>query len=257
MTLRNQFLSSRDKGLDKIGRGYQVKNQGANELDFWLYEEIGYEGWDGSGITAKGIAKDLQAAGSFHTINLHINSPGGRVFEAVAIYNLFRMHKANVNVFIDGLAASSASIVAMCGNHIEMANNAMLMIHKPWTICIGGADDLRRDAEMLDKLEEGAIIQTYLNQCQKRGVKDMSGQLAEMMAAETWLSADDAYDCGLIDSIGEALAAAAMFDLTKFKFRNAPVRLLKSQITDIHVKLAAMNMESLKMRLDRERRIIS
>lgn len=237
------------KGLT---RGYTVKAQAPNEAEFWIYEEIGWEDWDGNGVTAKGIARDLKAAGGLQKITVHINSPGGRVFEAVAIYNLFKQNKARVHVSIDGLAASSASIVAMCGDHIEMANNAMMMIHKPWSISIGCAEDLRRDADMLDKLETGSIIQTYLNQCQKRGVKDMEEQLAEMMAEETWMSADEALGYGLIDSVSEALEAAALFDLKKFNFKKTPDAFKKLPgPLDFRAKLASMNIKSAKIRTAR------
>lgn len=229
-------------------RGYSVRNSAPNEADVYIYEEIGFENWDGTGITAKQIAKDLQAAGNLDRINVHINSPGGLVFEAVACMNIFKMHPAHVTVSIEGLAASSASIVAMCGNSIEMCNTSMIMIHKPWTISIGISDDLRKDADMLDNLEKSAIVQAYVNQCNKSGHKNMAGKLAEMMAAETWMNAEQALSYGLIDLISEPLQAAASFDLRKFKYRNAPAASNCLDDMAIRSKIASMGMKCLKFR---------
>jgi ATP-dependent Clp endopeptidase proteolytic subunit ClpP len=231
-------------------KGYSIRAQADKELEIFVYEEIGYEGWDGEGITAQRIAKDLKDAGDIKNITVRINSPGGRVFEAVAIYNILKQHKARVRVMIDGLAASSASIVAMCGDEIEMANNAMMMIHKPWSLSIGTAEDLRRDAEMLDKVE-GSIIQTYLNQCDKRGVKDMAEQLAEMLAAETWMNADEALGYGLIDTVTETLQAAALFDLSKFNFKRTPEKLRKPVATDLNAIVTAMDFKCRQIRAAR------
>ncbi len=213
---------------DSWNKGYRIRNDVPGAMEVYIYDEIGLKDWDGGGITAKKMAKDLQNAGpSLKNISVHINSPGGRVFEAVAIYNLLKSHKAHVNVTIDGIAASAASIVAMAGNHIEMANNGILMIHKPWTFAIGNADDLRKEANMLDKVE-GAITQSYLNQCAKAGKTNMEGKLTEMLEAETWMDAEEALEAGLIDSIGEALPAAASiaFDFKKFGFKNIHSALL-------------------------------
>ena len=152
------------------------------------------------------------------------------------------------------LAASSASILAMCGDEISMCNTALVMIHKPWTVSIGISDDLRKDADMLDNLEKSAIIQAYVNQCEKSGHKNMAGQLAEMMAAETWMNADEAFGYGLIDLISEPLQAAASFDLSKFKYRNAPP--VSNCLDDMAIrsKIAAMGMKCLKFRQSGARR---
>ena len=226
---------------------YSVRNQTPNEAEFYLYEEIGFEGWDGDGITAKKIAEDLQAAGNLQKINLHINSPGGRVFEAVAIYNLFRMHKAQVNVSIEGLAASSASIVAMCGDTIEAAANSLILIHDPWSMAVGTADDFEKEADMLRKVK-GTIITTYLSQCRKSGSKTTEKQLADMMSQETWMNADEALGFGLIDSVTEALQAAACFDLSKFKYRKAPAAPKQDPLA-FRTRIASMAMDCRRLRL--------
>jgi ATP-dependent Clp protease protease subunit len=234
----------KDDAQDRLRR-YSITAQAAGEAEIWIYEEIG-DSWFG-GVSAKQFVDDLKALGDLHTINLHINSPGGSVFDAVAIYNVLKGHKAAVNVSIEGLAASSASIVAMAGDRIEMANNAMLMIHDPWTVSIGAADDLRRDADMLDKVK-GTILQTYLNQCMKTGKKDMRDRLMQMMSDETWMSAYEAMECGLVDAIVEELqAAAACFDLSRFKYRKVPSALIGASM-NTRSRLASLNLKCHQIR---------
>lgn len=108
---------------------YSIKAAGRGVAEVLLYDEIGV--W---GITALQFARDLKAMGDLTKINLHIHSPGGDVFEGTAIYNLLRNHPASVDVYIDGLAASMASVIAMAGDTIYMPENAMMMVHKPWGI---------------------------------------------------------------------------------------------------------------------------
>ncbi|HBB9192092.1 TPA: Clp protease ClpP, partial [Escherichia coli] len=112
--------------------------------DIFIYEEIG-----GFGVTAKQFAEDLKALGDVSHINLRIHSPGGDVFEGIAIYNLLRNHPADITVYIDGVAASMASVVAMAGDRVVMPENAMMMIHKPWGISGGNAGDMRDYADLL------------------------------------------------------------------------------------------------------------
>ena len=97
------------------------------------------------------FANELKEIGNVRQINLHIHSPGGDVFDGIAIYNLLKNHPANKTVYIDGLAASMASVIAMAGDEVIMPENAMLMIHKPWGIQGGDAEELRKYADLLDK----------------------------------------------------------------------------------------------------------
>src|SRR5690606_20024488 len=100
--------------------------------------------------------------GRVETLNVFINSPGGSVFQGQAIYNILKRQKARVNVYIDGLAASIASVIAMAGDTIFMPKNAMMMVHNPWTFSIGNAQDLRKEADTLDKIRE-TLIEAYLS----------------------------------------------------------------------------------------------
>src|SRR5690606_37040464 len=133
-------------------------------------------------------------------INLYINSSGGSVFEGIAIHNMLKRHKAKINVHIDALAASIASVIAMSGDTIFMPKNSMLMIHHAWTFAIGNAEQLRKTADDLDRITNSSK-QSYL---QKAGDKLTDEKLTEMLDAETWLSADEAYRYGLCDVVLEA-----------------------------------------------------
>lgn len=157
------------------------------EVDIFVYDEIGF--W---GITANDFVRDLVSV-SADTINLHINSPGGSVFDGVAIYNALVQHKARVVVHIDGWAASIASVIAMAGDEIRIAESASLMIHKPWSFVIGDADLMRAEAEVLDKLQS-AIGDVYEART--------DGDRAEIDAwvnAETWFKGQEAVDAGFAD----------------------------------------------------------
>ncbi|WP_163007764.1 head maturation protease, ClpP-related, partial [Pseudomonas viridiflava] len=115
---------------------------------FEIFGDIG--AW---GITAKQFAQDLKALGDVSLIDLRVNSPGGDVFDGIAIYNMLRTHPARVEGSVMGLAASMGSVILMASNVIRMPANSMLMIHKPWGIQGGDADDMRRYADLLDKVE--------------------------------------------------------------------------------------------------------
>lgn len=120
----NRIMAPRASGGDKSW--FRMKASGDKAADIYIYDEIGY--W---GVTARQFAGSLKALGDLDHINLHIHSPGGDVFDGIAIYNLLNSHPASKTVYIDGLAASMASVIAMVGNPIIMPENAMMMIHYP------------------------------------------------------------------------------------------------------------------------------
>jgi ATP-dependent Clp protease protease subunit len=219
---------------------YSIKAK-AQDAEIWIYEEIG-NFW-GEGVSAKSFAEDLKALGKVNNIFLHLNSPGGIVWDGIAIYNLLKQHQARVNVSIEGLAASIASVVAMAGDEITMAENAMMMIHNPWGLTIGNAGDHRAAADMLDKIGD-SIILAYLDKQKKtmpdEGMDPQKKKMAGLMDAETWMSAQEAMDHGLIDKITQSLDMAASFDLSKFKYRHIPEN-FKPANMDIRQKLAQQN----------------
>lgn len=171
-----------------------------------------FGGW--WGISAKEFNAALAELGDVTDITLHINSPGGEVFEGVAILNSLRRHKATVTAVVDGLAASAASFIAVGADRLVMGRNTQLMIHDAWGICVGPASDMHSLGDRLDKLSDN-IATMYADKA--------GGELAtwrELMLAETWYSADEAVEAGLADEVeggpsDEIIAAA--FDLSVFK----------------------------------------
>ena len=188
----------------------------ASGTEVLIYDEIG-----AYGVTAKGFMAELGELPGDAAIDLRLNSPGGSVFDAVAIYNALKRHSGEITVWIDGIAASAASYIAMAGDTIVMPENAFLMIHDPSGLVMGTAEDMRSTAEALDKVK-GSLIQGY---AAKSGKPD--GDIAALMAAETWLDAKDALDIGFIDRIAEPVRLAATFDITRL-FRNAPPELVEA-----------------------------
>jgi len=195
-----------------------------------LYDVI--DSWGGYwGVSAKEFAETLDGLDDdVSEIRLHINSPGGEVFEAVAILNLLRNHKARVVSIVDGLAASAASFIACGADETIMGDNSQLMIHDAWGICIGNANDMTSMSELLNHLSDN-IASIY---AAKSGT-DVAGWRTAMLA-ESWYSADEAVEAKLADRAGaveeegdpveiEKDEEVDPFDLSTFKFQgrdNAP-----------------------------------
>jgi ATP-dependent Clp endopeptidase proteolytic subunit ClpP len=177
-------------GDDAEGEGEPTTDGDTTVID--IYDEIG---WFGTG--AKDFVRDLRQVKT-RNIEVHLNSPGGDVFDALAIYNGLRQHKAKVHVIVDSLAASSASFIAMAGDKVTAMANAMLMIHDPWGLVIGNAADMRELADLLDKHGDN-IASIYASKA--------GGDVAEWrerMLGETWYLADEAHAAGLVDVVDDA-----------------------------------------------------
>lgn len=173
------------------------------ESDLYLYGEVG--GWGASAsefIDALSTRKDQR-------INLHIHSPGGSVFEGHAIFTALKSHPGGVTTWIDGIAASMASVIAMAGEPVKMASNAFLMIHNPWSETAGGSEEMRKQADVLDKLKE-SLVKIY---AAKSGMSE--DEIGAAMDAETWFSAEEAVAFGLVDEVFEGMKAAAKIDLSR------------------------------------------
>ena len=191
--------------------------------DVFIYGEIVSYQWDDSDTTASSFKKELDNLGDVSAINLYINSPGGSVFEGVAIHNMLKRHQASVTVHVDALAASIASVIAMAGDKVVMPKNSMLMIHNPWTFAMGNASELRKVADDLDRIG-GSAFQTYI---QKAGNKLAEDKLQEMLDVETWLSADEAYEFGLCDIVEESNQMVASVSEEMFaKYKNVPKQII-------------------------------
>jgi ATP-dependent protease ClpP protease subunit len=176
--------------------------------EIFLYDAI--DSYSGCG--AQDFARELKALGPVAEIHLRINSPGGSIFEGLAIYNLLKSNPAKKTVHIDGIALSMASVVAMAGDEIELADNGCLMIHNPSNLEWGEADDLRSMANLLDSLKK-TIVDTYAAQTKDKCTAE---EISQLMDAETWLFADDAMAKGFVTKTSGVLAVAAAFDLSKF-----------------------------------------
>jgi ATP-dependent Clp protease protease subunit len=190
---------------------YTIRARGTG-AEVLIYDEIG-----AYGVSAKGFLAELGALPDGVPINLRLNSPGGSVFDAVAIFNALQRHTGAITVWIDGIAASAASYIAMAGDEIVMPENAFLMIHDPSGLVMGTAADMREMAQTLDKIA-GCMIRGY---AAKSGRSEE--QIATLMAAETWFDAQDALDAGLATRMAEPVRIAASFDIGRF--RNAPTAL--------------------------------
>ena len=180
-----------------------------------IYDEIG-----AYGVSAKSFLAELGALPDDGPLTLRLNSPGGSVFDAVAIYNALKRHAGPVTVWIDGIAASAASYIAMAGDEVVMPENAFLMIHDPSGLVMGTAEDMRAMAEALDKIK-GSLVAGYV--AKSGGAED---DIAALMAKETWLDAAEAVELGFADRLAEPVRIAARFDVGRF--RNAPPALVEA-----------------------------
>lgn len=188
--------------------------------DIYIYDEIG--GW---GISARRFTEDLISLGNLSHINLHIHSPGGEVFDGIAIYNQLKNHSATITVYIDGLAASMASVIAMVGDTVIMPKNAMMMIHKPWGVSWGDANDMREYADLLDKLEN-VLIPAYVAKTGKT-----TEEITAMLEQETWLDGDECVEHGFADKVIEPVKAMVSLTSKRIEEFSSMPSAIKNQIT--------------------------
>lgn len=208
-------------------RGYALaaSEDAAPAATLYLYDILGVDYF--GGIPARQVVDDLAALGPVESLDVRINSPGGDVFEGSAIYNALARFPAKVTVHIDGLAASAASLVAMAGDRTLIAENAMVMVHRPWTGVVGDAEEFRRQAETLDKAWS-AMLTTYARRTGRRAatiakrVTDAGG--------EWWMTAEEAAAEGFADAVEKPEKQAQVFGLHRFK--RVPARLAASAATD-------------------------
>ena len=205
-----------------MGKYWEFKNKSDIESDLYLYSEIDSWGDGEYAHSAKSFKNELDALGDIGTLNIYINSPGGDVFEGVSIANMLKRKKCVKNIYIDGLAASIASVIAMAGDNVIMPSNSMMMIHNAWTFTQGNANDLRKMADDLEKMDS-SIRQSYLD---KSNGKIDEETLIDLMNKESWLSADECLEYGLCDEIVEANKMVAKLDPKLFKnYKNVPENL--------------------------------
>lgn len=198
------------------------------EVELSLYDEIG-----SFGIGAKQFIAELKEYKGQH-VHLRINSPGGEIVEGSAIYNALTRHEGGLTVHIDALAASMASVIAMSGDPVYMADNALLMIHNPWTLAAGEAKDLRKQADLLDTMKSN-LIRAY----QKKSGMDEQA-IAKLMDEETWLDAVEAVALGFVDAIEDGIPAAASAKEMRARFDNfAKAKMQNTVISEAEVSAPA------------------
>lgn len=181
------------KVSDTLKKFWNVKNESSASADIFIYGDITSEAWFDTDTTAKSFVDDLNSFGG-KPVTVHLNSGGGDVFQALAISNSLRSYKGGVTIAIDGIAASAASLIAMGGNKITMAGNALMMTHAPSVGLIGyyDADELTRVQTQLSAVQD-SIVKTYAAR--------VGNSAAKLVAQETWINAREALELGLIDEI--------------------------------------------------------
>ncbi len=169
-------------------------NAKAKTAEVYIYDVIG--AW---GVSAQRFVKDLKDLGNVTKIDLHINSPGGSVFDGAAIYNALDKHRAEIEVYIDGLAASMGSYIAMVGEKVNIAENAFIMIHNPWVLVAGDEHSLRKQADLMTKVKN-SLAKAYIR---RSGMS--SEEIKTLMDEETWYDAEEAIANGFADSSVDAV----------------------------------------------------
>lgn len=185
-----------------MSKFWKIQNKAEDEAEMLIYGEIADATWWGDEVTPQQFAADLKALGG-KSLSLRINSPGGDVFAAQAIYNQLKAYGGAITAYIDGIAASAATIITCAADKVIMPDNAIFMIHDPKVGLCGylDADACNAMAEQLGKVKQ-TIINVYLKKCGDAISEDV---LHQMMDAETWMTADEAQGYGFVDELGEPL----------------------------------------------------
>jgi ATP-dependent Clp endopeptidase proteolytic subunit ClpP len=202
---RNAQATARywNKPIDKAD-WYNIEALSDDNTELMIYDVIGWPFND-----AGEIIRALAGVTS-KTVTVRINSPGGDVFDAMAIFNALQAHKSKVITRVESLAASAASFIALAGKEVQAYQNAMVMIHDPWVLAAGNQYDLREIADILEKIS-GNMVDIY-SQNSNVGKKE----IRDMLKAESWFTAKEAKEKGFIDTIIDGKAVKAQFDLSMF-----------------------------------------
>lgn len=218
----------------------------ARAADLLIYGEIGF--WE---VDALEVARAVEVL-DVDELTVRINSPGGDVFDGVAIFNLLKSHPAKVTTVVDGVAASIASLIMLAGDDVEMSPSSMVMIHEAWMVAAGNKRELAEASELLAKIEDSTIIPAY----QERTGKTRD-EVVDMLEATTWMSAQEAVDNKFADRMHGAeeqpaeMAAAARWDFAALGMTDIPEELEAARVAD-EAKAAAAKarIEILRRRVD-------
>ena len=227
-------LTKRDRNnkLREVG-SIEIKNQTENSADLCFFGDINSESlgeWQKyypEDKAPQDVKEFLDQLENVSKINVHINSGGGSVFGGIAIYNMLKRFDAEITVYVEGLAASIASVIAMAGDKIIIPANAQMMIHKPSSCAWGNADEMRKEADILDGCQK-VILTTYMEHA-KEGVTEE--QINDLINAETWKNGEEwqeYFDIEVSESNQAAAAASDFYD----KYNNLPENIAKPQQQD-------------------------
>lgn len=222
------------------GTFFARANPKTNEM--YLYDQIGQD-WFGDGITASTVAAEIKSfSDQSLPLDIYVNSPGGNVFDGMAIYNQFMRYAGKKNFYIDGIAASIASVIVMAGDTITIAENASLMIHQASGVAMGTADDMVKYADSL-RMIDGQILDTYV----ARTGGDRA-TIEKLVKAETWLTAKEAKELGMVTAISGSKTVDAKFAMLA-QFKHVPKALrATAAVDDPRAALAQMEMATLKVK---------
>lgn len=187
----SSYLSPR--ALDRWDAGVRAADA-EQDRSISIYDVIGFDWWTGEGVTAKRIAGALRSLGQ-GPVTVNVNSPGGDMFEGLAIYNLLREHPGEVTVKVLGLAASAASVIAMAGDVVQIARAGFFMVHNSWVLAQGNRHDLREIADWLEPFD-AAMNDIYV----ARTGQDLA-DVQTQMDAESWIGGSQAVDLGYADEL--------------------------------------------------------
>lgn len=227
---------------NNIAELFKIKNQTETTADIYFYGDIVSSwlgAWDETDQYPDNIKNILKEANG-KDLNIYINSAGGSVFAGMAIYNMLNRYEGHKRVFIDGCAASIASVIALCGDEIIMPSNAYFMIHKPLVSVCGNADELRKKADILDKVQEG-IIAVYKS-CLKDGI-DLA-EIEDMVNAETWLTGEETANYFHITLTEPVKAVACAGDISKFE--DCPIK--QKEINNTYKNTISTELELLVLK---------
>ena len=185
---------------------YNIQGKATDAVaEVYIFNEIG-----AYGITAQDFISEMKEYKDT-PVNLRINCIGGDVFDGMAMYNIIKKREAKTTAYIEGIAASMGSVIALAADEVVMAENSLFMIHNAWGGAMGEAEDMRKTASVLEKIS-GEIASIY-----KRKTRLSLDRIQDMMDEETWLNAEEAYELGFIDTISDSIKVAAKYDVSKFK----------------------------------------
>ena len=220
----------------KVSKLIDIKNAGTNEVDIYIYGEIvsGSEKWDESDVTFNDFKDVLENLTGSETVNLYVNSLGGSVFATQGMIALLQRAKAKgviINATIDGVGASCASFLPLVADNVYAYNSSIIMVHKPFIMIWGNADDMMKEAEVLEKIEDSVMMPIYMKKA-KEGVTE--NQLKDLIRKETWLNSkemSEIFDITILEENKELVACVDDKSIVE-KYKNMPKH-LKDKLGDI------------------------